>query len=127
MNNDRFKFRVWDKKEKCFVSEMFFIECNGEISAGADLYWSSRNPDGFVIQQCTGLKDDNGKLIFEGDLLKHPNQKELGQVFWDEVATSFRVKYDESEATFALFLQINDRGQAVVIGNIFENKELLTG
>lgn len=127
MNNDRFKFRVFDPDYSEFVTGSHVLDCDGELCeySGGDFFGHNQYEDNLVIQQCTGLKDKNGKLIFEGDLLKHPNQKELGEVVWDEVATSFRVRYENSWLTFALFLQIDDRGQAVVIGNIFENKELL--
>lgn len=72
--NDRFRFRVWDERTKtCFDNGM--IETLAPIST-----WIK---NGWIVEQCTGLKDKNGKLIYEGDLVKLPVNcnKELHGVY----------------------------------------------
>lgn len=67
-----------------------------------------------TVGQCTGLKDNNGKLIFEGDIVARGEDKAV--IKYDDETASFYMRWVETE-TF-----IED---CEVIGNIYENPELL--
>lgn len=66
-----------------------------------------------TVGQYTGLTDKNGKKIFEGDIVKISN---------DEI---FEVKYEDGGFTAGLFLGDWDYGHVEVIGNIYDNPELM--
>ena len=67
MNNDRFKFRVWDNDRKCYTSVKPVVLCNDRYTR--EIAMQDNDDLQYVIEQCTGLKDKNGRLIYEGDIV----------------------------------------------------------
>lgn len=79
------------------------------------------------LMQFTGLRDANGKKVFEGDIIQHPGSDDFdgrGFVFYAEDFAMFKVKYIDSEGIYDLFECIGWSGM-LVIGNIHENIEIL--
>lgn len=80
-----------------------------------------------TVGQCTGLKDKNGKLIFEGDILNFVNddgESSLYVVVWDTSLLSWQVQeishYVKND--YYGFDELCEYGNTEVIGNIHDDK-----
>jgi hypothetical protein len=117
------KFRVWDQENKCWLNA-FAVNKDGQLLSwdkDHENYRPDENTGLKLIQQFTGFYDFNGKEIYDGDIIKHRyfSFKGLAVVQWS---------LDE-----CCFLAIDVAGPRVVlrpncevVGNICENRELLT-
>ncbi|MPQ18672.1 hypothetical protein GA516_04815 [Lactobacillus pentosus] len=117
------KFRAWDKVQKVMMvprdmqtdsdGNIFYVEArslDGEYDEG-DL-------DVFELEQFTGLKDVNGKDIYEGDILENRKYRSIvkfasGKFLADVVGTINK------------FDLIGETHGSKVIGNVHANPELL--
>lgn len=129
------KFRAWHNtwEEMCEVKRIRFDD-EGNITTvlvKGEAFGSNAHLEKIELIQSTGLKDKNGKEIFEGDILKVANNDSS----WFEV-----VKYDHDKAMF-ISKEVNLKYEVPetpmydlfssylfkveVIGNIWENRDLL--
>lgn len=87
------------------------------------LYNLLRNP-GIIMMRCTGLRDKNGKLIYEGDIVKSTLYTINMKVVYCVEESFFGLKYphnDDNRCSAAM----PSSEEIEIIGNIHENPELL--
>lgn len=113
---DRFKFRVWDK-----VFNKYWTDEGIKENAAWLLFPDNDNIENIEIEQCIGIKDKNGKPVFEGDILSD----------YDEF--KFLVRWNALELKY-VFIPISKNNsedldiypnECELVGNIHENEELL--
>jgi hypothetical protein len=113
----KIKFRVWNNNTNRYASTElnYYFVIDQRINA-------------YEYEQFTGLKDKNGKEIYEGDIIKARD--------WDGDWGKYRIKWKQSHCAFEAFecrkhgkwnWTLQGFGGIEVIGNIHENPELLEG
>ena len=122
---DRFKFRIWDD----IYREMLDLQ-----EQDVNPYNISDIPQNNIMQ-CTGLKDKYGKLIFEGDILRVIGNRDTsgyGVVEYLQAGCQFFVNgYLNNPSPYhprkkgEFYQQLQEWLCTEVIGNIYENPELL--
>ncbi|MGG6249864.1 YopX family protein [Enterococcus faecium] len=129
------KFRAWDKRKNVMrdVAVLHFTK-NGKTNSIE--YWINptelksyhvRNID---LMQSTGLKDKNGVEIFEGDVVaveNHPFQRKEDSGVGMEIEGNYVVGWNQHDLTWCAgdLLLARLKPYVKVIGNIYENPELL--
>ena len=140
--NDRYLYKAKRKHDSKFFKKGEWVEGAYYIEPYTDkcfiIQWNSTGlgfnefieVDGSSVCQCTGLKDKNGKLIWENDICRRillPTKR---------IETNFRIAYvpykcclsaidlDGSNVTF-LSDYINNQYEVEVIGSAIDNQELL--
>ena len=119
--NRPLKFKVWNKKSNEWCGT---IGLNETISHNSII----NLPDDLVFVQYTGLKDSKGKEVYEGDILKTPgvNDDVIGQVIYEADHGGYIFQWKRNGPNqHHTNLNCDVAFQSVIVGNYFENNDLL--
>lgn len=112
------KFRAWDKLNK----DMFNVESinfqERRVYKDTVSYHKFEDID---LMQYTGLKDEYGDEIYEGDIVTLHNRKH--RVIFNTEGARFVLRNDEFELEITFINHNNERME--IVGNIYENPELI--
>jgi len=122
------KFRAWDKKRKRMyqVNDIDGLIQNTWVcpKGSDDGNWE----DEVELMQYIGLKDKNGKEIYEGDILKLDSWAGLQKVdFIDGAFCLMSARGNNGYSSDIHYIHHAGIPQATVMGNIYENPEFLKG
>lgn len=129
----RLKFRAWDKSKQKMYTASELIIWDNKVYANDIRDLTHEILNGWVIDeeylmQSTGILDKNGVEIFEGDILELEDGGEVlgnAKLVWNKWQATLVVEAIGVEDATAFSELIDDISSYRVIGNIYENPELL--
>ncbi|WP_407634399.1 YopX family protein [Lactiplantibacillus plantarum] len=118
------KFRAWNQIDSEYINEI-----NAVMSLdGSHIWWDINDsgemkyeddPGNYKLEQFTGLKDVNGKDIYEGDIVEVTSQ------YWGMLGNRYEVKFEQG-AFYVKYGLLSEISPSIsVIGNVHEKPELL--
>lgn len=124
------KFRAWDKTRNEMNYKVMVGNCDtDDDNWTCPIIWIEESKDWLhfddyeCIMQSTGLKDKNGREIFEGDIVRFFDS--LYTVFYDIEEGSYRLKPHDTRWVVDYMCNFSSEEIFEIVGNIYENKEYL--
>jgi uncharacterized phage protein (TIGR01671 family) len=118
--NREIRFRAWDKKRKKMIYQDFWGRKEQEWSYWGDCIMSDNN---YIKMQYTGLKDKNGKEIYEGDIVS--DEEDTGYISYMSETTEYIIDYWKKGDETSRGENLSSVGEVEIIGNIYENPNLI--
>lgn len=135
------KFRAWDKVSKkmlkiglvdlddmtVYNAKSGDFRCSYQRKTKYSNFEEFKDVKRLIFMQYTGMKDKKGKEIYDGDIIcwSCGNFKENVVVFWDDEHLRWSIHRIENKFAIGCLYEYSDSSEIEVIGNIYENPELL--
>ena len=120
------RFRVWDKEEKKMIYDAEHTYDGDPVSYVTSFGGILKCPDFFDVMQYAGIKDVNSNRIYEKDIVRitttQTEETRRGEVIYYEGNAMYLV--ETTMGDYFTFMS-QDIKSVEVLGNIYQNKELL--
>lgn len=123
------KFRAWTEEGKVMYYDVYPFKDDTLLLSYDKIAFDEVPASDFILMQSTGLLDKNGKEIFEGDIVKYESgcYTYIEEVAYNKFFAGFGVKDANANIilTFWVLAEDVDLSSLEVVGNIYQNPELL--
>ncbi|MCO4557215.1 hypothetical protein Si089_01781 [Streptococcus infantarius subsp. infantarius] len=124
------KFRAWTEEGEVMYYDVYPFKDDTLLLSYDEIAFDEVPASDFILMQSTGLKDKNGVEIYEGDIVRYECcfESYVEEVIYDDKHCNFGT-IDKDEKTFSFDALISDFDVDCfeVVGNKYENLELLKG
>ena len=124
----RTEFRAWTEEGKAMYYDVYLFKDDTLLLSYDEIAFDEVPASDFILMQSTGLKDKNDKEIYEGDVVRYECcfESYVEEVIYDDKHCNFGT-IDKDEKTFSFDALISDFDVDCfeVVGNIYQNPELL--
>lgn len=125
------KFRAWTEEGEVMYYDVYPFQDDALLLSYDEIAFDEVPASDFILMQSTGLKNKKGYEIFEGDIVKYKLEEKTFTdiVTYNKFFAYFGLKDDtgDSICSFDWLLENIKQDDIEVIGNVYENHELLEG
>nr|DAI91300.1 MAG TPA: YopX protein [Caudoviricetes sp.] len=122
------KFRAWTEEGKVMYYDVYPFKNDTLLLSYDEIAFDEVPASDFILMQYTGLRDKNGREIYDGDVVRYECcfESYVEEVIYDDKHCNFGT-IDKDEKTFSFDALISDFAVDCfeVVGNKYENLELL--